>query len=182
MRETVRLDGPLGREAKAYMERGELVPDELVLGIARDALLSPSASKGFILDGFPRTVAQAEALTNILNEDGRQLNEVLYFDVGDGELIRRLAERRVCPDCGAVYNIHSDAPAVSGRCDRCSAQLEVRKDDDEETVRNRLRVYHESTEPLLGWYRGSSVPVHEVNAAGTVDQVYDRLLGILGCS
>ncbi len=102
MRETVRLDGPLGREAKAYMERGELVPDELVLGIARDALMSPSASKGFILDGFPRTVAQAEALTNILNEDGRQLNEVLYFDVGDGELIRRLAGRRVCPDGGAV--------------------------------------------------------------------------------
>ena len=181
LREAVKMGTELGREAKDYMNRGELVPDEVVLGIVRDALRSPAAGHGFILDGFPRTVAQAEGLKGILDEQERKLGPVLYFDVDEEELVRRLAGRRVCPDCGAVYNVHSDAPAVNGECDRCGGELEIREDDREETVRNRLRVYREKTEPLLSWYRRSSVPLREINASGTVDEVYQRLLEAVGC-
>ncbi len=182
LREAVKLDTPLGREARRYMERGELVPDDVMLGVARDALSSPAAEAGFILDGFPRTVPQAEGLQEIMAEQGRKLDGVIYFSVEDEELIRRLAGRRVCSDCGAVFNVYSEPPAVADRCDRCGARLEVREDDREDTVRNRLRVYRENTEPLLAWYRTSSVPLHEVNGNGTVDEVYERLLGAVGCS
>ncbi len=182
LREAVQLDSPLGRESKGYMQRGELVPDEVIIGLARNALASPSAKAGFILDGFPRTIGQAEALQAILAESGRTLDAVLYFAVLREELIRRLAGRRVCGDCGAVFNIHSDPPAIETVCDRCNGQLGIREDDEEETVLNRLDVYDENTQPLLAWYRTSSVPVHEIDAGGTVEDVYERLLKAVGCS
>lgn len=182
LREAVRENSPLGVEAKRYMDRGELVPDEVVLGIVDAALKSPDAKRGFILDGFPRNVPQAEALDAYLAQQNRALSAVVYFDVDDDELVRRLARRRVCPDCGAVFNLRAETSEVSDRCDRCGGRLEARVDDKQETVRNRLRVYHENTEPLLAWYKNGSVKLFELDAIGTVEEVHGRLLSAVGCS
>ena len=182
LREAVRENSPLGVEAKRYMDRGELVPDEVVLGIVDAALKSPDAERGFILDGFPRNVSQAEALDAYLAQQNRALSAVVYFDVDDEELVRRLARRRVCPVCGAVFNLRAETSEAGDRCDRCGGRLEARVDDKEETVRNRLRVYHENTEPLLAWYKNGSVKLFELDAVGTVEEVHGRLLSAVGCS
>lgn len=181
LREAVRQGTPLGVEAKRYMDAGELVPDEVVLGLITHALASPDAGNGFILDGFPRTVSQAEGLASLLGEKGLGLDAVVYFDVPDEELVNRLAGRRVCSACGAVYNVHTDPPNQADACDACGGKLETREDDKEETVRNRLRVYGESTAPLLDWYRESETSLRELAATGSVDAVYKELLGALGC-
>ncbi|NIN70482.1 MAG: adenylate kinase [Gemmatimonadetes bacterium] len=178
LRDAVRRGTALGDDAKRYMDAGELVPDEVVLGLVREALATPEATAGFILDGFPRTVAQAEGLQALLEERDAKLDAVVYFDVPEEELIRRLAGRRSCPSCGAVFNVHSDPPAVTGTCDNCGSKLETREDDREETVRNRLRVYHEHTRPLLRWYGEGSV-LREVAALGSVEEVYERLLAVV---
>lgn len=182
LREAVRNGTPLGREARGYMDRGELVPDGFVLGLVRDAIGSPEAADGFILDGFPRTVAQAEGLRSLLDERGLALDAVVYFVVPEEELVRRLAGRRVCPACGAVYNVHFDPPAADSICDNCGAEVVTREDDREDTVRNRLRVYRESTEPLLEWYGAGSEPLRSLTATGGVEKVFERLLGVVGCS
>ncbi|KPK65336.1 MAG: adenylate kinase [Gemmatimonas sp. SG8_38_2] len=182
LREAVRSGTALGQEAKKYMDAGELVPDEVVLGMVREVLGSPSAKKGFILDGFPRTLAQAEGLETLLADKGLRLDAVFYLGVPEEELVRRLAGRRVCSGCGAVYNVHTNASAAEGMCDSCGAALEIRDDDKEEVVRNRLRVYRENTQPLLDWYRTSATELHELVAVGSVDEVYGELLGLVGCS
>lgn len=179
LREAVRRGTPLGSDAKRYMDAGELVPDEVVLGLVHEALIAPEAGEGFILDGFPRTVAQAEGLEGLLEERELGLDAVVYFDVPEEELIKRLAGRRTCPSCGAVFNVHSDPPTVEGICDKCGSELETRKDDREETVRVRLRVYHEHTEPLLRWY-GKTAVLRKLAAVGSVDAVYDELLKVVG--
>ncbi len=181
LRDAVRRGTALGNDAKRYMDAGELVPDEVVLGLVRDALLAPEAEGGFILDGFPRTVAQAEGLQRLLEEREIGLDAVIYFDVSDEELIRRLAGRRSCPNCGAVFNIHSDPPSVAGVCDNCGTELVTREDDREETVKNRLRVYKEHTQPLLRWY-GETGVLREVAAVGSVDEVYDALARVVDLS
>ncbi|MGD2152133.1 MAG: adenylate kinase [Gemmatimonadales bacterium] len=178
LRDAVRRGTALGDDAKRYMDAGELVPDEVVLGLVREALATPQAAPGFILDGFPRTVAQAEGLEALLEERDAKLDAVVYFDVPEEELIRRLAGRRSCPNCGAVFNVHSDPPAVAETCDGCGSKLETREDDREDTVRNRLRVYHEHTEPLLRWYGEGSV-LREVAAVGSVEEVYEKLLAVV---
>jgi adenylate kinase len=182
LREAVRRDTPLGREAKRHMDAGELVPDEVVLGLVREILGLLAADRGFVLDGFPRTIAQAEGLEVILSERGMALDAVIYLAVPEEELVRRLSGRRVCTACGAVYNVHTDAPSVVEQCDRCGGRLAIREDDKEETVRKRLRVYRESTKPVLEWYRGSSASLLELAATGSVAEVHGRLLGALGCS
>jgi adenylate kinase len=181
LRDAVRRGTPLGAEARRYMDAGELVPDEVVLGLIRDALASSDTGSGFILDGFPRTVSQAEGLASLLGEKDLDLDAVVYFDVPEEELVNRLAGRRVCSACGAVYNVHSDPPSLADACDACGGTLEIREDDKEKTVRNRLRVYGESTAPLLDWYRGSETSLRELAATGSVDGVYKELLGALGC-
>lgn len=180
LREAVRNGTPVGREAQGYMDRGELVPDEVVTRIVTQALERPEASSGFVLDGFPRTTAQAQALDEYLARQGRTLDAVVYFDLPERELILRLTGRRVCPSCGANYNVHASPPRQTESCDRCGAQLVTRSDDDEATVRQRLKVYERSTSPLVDRYRRSQVAFHRLDGLGSVDEIQDRLRATLG--
>ncbi len=182
LREAVRNETNLGLEARKYMDAGELVPDEVVLGLVRDALAAPEAREGFMLDGFPRTIAQAEGLQTLLSESGVELDSVVYFDVPEEDLVRRLSGRRVCTGCGAVYNAYFDPPATEGVCDKCGGELETRADDREETVRNRLRVYRESTAPLLDWYENSQVELRKLEAVGSLEEVFAKVLSVVDCS
>lgn len=166
----------LGREAQRYMDAGELVPDDVILGMMREALSSGEASRGFLLDGFPRTVAQAEGLDRLLGGLDRSLTAVVNLEVADDEIVRRLSSRRVCGDCGAV------APAGAGSgetCGACGGELKRRPDDEPETVRRRLEVYREETEPVLAWYEASDTPVVRVRGTGEVDDVQDRVVEAL---
>ena len=153
LREAVAAGTPLGREAKGYMDRGALVPDDVIVRMMGERLGRPDAKRGFILDGFPRTIAQAEALGKLLKDLGQTLDTVVYFDVSEPELLRRLTGRRVCRKCGHTYHLVSNPPKRPGVCDACGSELYQREDDTEVTVRNRLEVYRRQTSPLLDYYR-----------------------------
>jgi adenylate kinase len=172
----------LGRRAKPYMDRGDLVPDELILDMMEKRMSEPEAQRGLALDGFPRTVAQAEALERRLTGIGQHLDAVIYLDVPEQELLRRLSGRRTCSQCSAIYQIQTMAPKVEGVCDKCGGKLIQREDEKEEVVRNRLRVYAEQTQPLLDYYRGVDL-LHEIDGTIGVDNVtaaIKRLLNGLG--
>jgi adenylate kinase len=162
LREAAAAGTPLGREAKGYMDRGALVPDDVIIRMIAERLRQPDARGGFLLDGFPRTIAQAEGLERLLKDLGQPLDRVVYFDVSEPELLRRLTGRRVCRACQAAFHLVSAPPKAAGVCDRCGGALYQREDDSEATVRNRLGVYARQTAPLLDWYRGrgllASVP------------------------
>lgn len=143
----------LGLEAKSYMDRGALVPDEVVVGLVAERLEAPDATKGFILDGFPRTLAQAEALERMLKDRDLAVERVIYFEVSERELLRRLTGRRVCRQCQTAYQLVSAPPKREGWCDRCGGELYQREDDSEAAVRRRLEVYAAQTKPLLEYYR-----------------------------
>ncbi|MFW6206767.1 MAG: adenylate kinase [Gemmatimonadota bacterium] len=167
----------MGRRAAEFMDAGELVPDEVILGIVREALERREAAGGYVLDGFPRTLPQARGLDEILTGRGESLDRMVYLNVPEEELVRRLSSRRVCEACGTVT-----ANARTGEAcpvDGCNGQLVQREDDRPETVRRRLEVYREQTRPVLEWYRESEVPVEEVDGTGSVETVTDRLLGRL---
>lgn len=153
LRAEVREGTPLGTEAKGYMESGALVPDDLIIRMMEERLKLLGATTGYILDGFPRTLAQAEALDQMLARIGHTLNAVVNLEVPDPELIRRLTGRRVCPNCSAVYHIDTMQPTEAGICDVCGAALIQRKDDQIEAITNRLTVYTAQTEPLIAYYR-----------------------------
>jgi adenylate kinase len=153
LREAVAAGTLLGIEAKRYMDQGALVPDETIVGAMKERLARADAARGFILDGFPRTIGQAEALAQMLKDLGQELQAVVYLDVPDGELLRRLTGRRVCRQCGTTFNVVSAPPTVPDVCDRCGGGLYQREDDSEATVGNRLRVYARQTAPLLEYYR-----------------------------
>ena len=153
LREAVANGTRLGREAKTYMDRGVLVPDDVIVGLIAERLAQPDAKRGFILDGFPRTIPQADALERLLGELGVSLDRVVYFDVADAELVRRLTGRRSCPKCQSTFHIVSNPPMRENVCDRCGSALVQREDDREATVRKRLQVYAEQTAPLLDRYR-----------------------------
>lgn len=176
LRAARRAGTEMGRRAAEYMDAGELVPDEVILGIVREALDRPEAADGWVLDGFPRTPAQAEGLTEILDERSESLDAVLYLDVPEEELVRRLSGRRVCEDCGLVTHL-DDLPEEGdgGRCPDCGGELVQREDDRPGTVRRRLEVYREQTRPVLSRYRSAEVPVHEVDGTGPVERVTGRL-------
>ena len=154
LRDAAAAGTPLGREAKGYMDRGALVPDDVIVRMIAERLRRPDAGAGFLLDGFPRTIAQAEALERLLKDLGRPLDRVVYFDVSEPELLRRLTGRRVCRNCQTAFHLVSAPPKTPGVCDRCGGELYQRDDDSEATVRNRLAVYARQTSPLLDWYRG----------------------------
>ena len=153
LREAVAAGTPLGREAKRHMDSGGLVPDGVVIGLVAERLSQPDAKAGFVLDGFPRTAAQAEALDRMLSERGTPLNRVVFFDVARPELLRRLTGRRVCLQCGSTFHLVSAPPRAPGRCDKCGGELYQREDDAETAVARRLDVYASQTEPLLAYYR-----------------------------
>ena len=150
----------LGKKAKEYMDKGMLVPDELVIGLLTSRLDEQDCiENGFLLDGFPRTLSQAEALQEYLSSKGITLDKVINIDVDDDEIMSRALNRRTCsnPECKEIYNMRDNPPKVEGVCDKCGAPLFIRDDDNEETVANRLKVYHEQTEPLIKFYEGQGV-------------------------
>ena len=179
LRDAVARRTPLGLEAARRMDRGLLVPDDVMIELVRGRLGRPDAALGFVLDGFPRTVPQADALERMLAERGEWLSVVLYLAMPEARLIRRLTARRECPVCQRAYNLDTAPPRDGRHCDdHPGVELVQRADDAEETVRRRLEVYHEQTAPLVEYYRRRG-RLTEVGADGTTDEVYRRLLGAL---
>ncbi len=168
----------LGKKAQEYMDKGQLVPDEIILGMVKERLSQPDCERGFILDGFPRTVAQAEALDRILAEMGKELNFALALIVPDELLVERLTGRRTCKNCGMMYHIKYKPPKVEGKCDVCGGQLYQRADDNEETVRNRLMVYHEQTAPLIEYYKNKGI-LREIDGSKSIEEITQQLISIL---
>ncbi len=177
-RENIKNNTELGAKAKTYMDKGELVPDELVVSLVVDRLAKDDCAKGFILDGFPRTLPQADALTKALEDAESGIDYALNIDCPDEFIINRMAGRRVCPGCGASYHLVNVPPKKEGVCDVCGAELIQREDDNPETIANRLRVYHEQTQPLIDYYADQKVLE---NVDGTIGRdnvfaVLDKLL------
>ncbi len=174
LREAVAAKTPLGLEAKRHMDSGGLVPDEVVIGLVGERLAQPDAKAGVVLDSFPRTVAQAEALDALFARTGISLDRVIYFNVSRDELLRRLTGRRVCRACGRTFHLVSAPPKVAGKCDACGGELYQRADDSEATVATRLDVYQKQTSPLLAYYRGRNL-LAEVAGEGSVAQVAEAI-------
>lgn len=170
LREAVAAGTPLGTEAKRFMDQGALVPDAVIIGLIAERLGRPDAARGFILDGFPRTIGQAEALGGLLKDLGCPLDGVVNFEVSEPELIRRLTGRRVCRACGHSFHVVSNPPKRDGVCDACGGELYQRSDDSEATVRNRLEVYRRQTSPLLDYYRERGL-LTSVSGEGRIDDI-----------
>jgi len=170
LRAAVKEGTPMGLKAKECMDSGALVPDDVVVGIVRERLQQGDCAKGFILDGFPRTVPQADALSETLQQLGKEIDAAIALTVDTEALVERLAGRRTCPVCDAGYHLKYDPPREDSICTKCGAQLVQRDDDKEETVRNRMQVYAEQTQPLLDYYSKSGVLV-EVDGMNSIDEV-----------
>ncbi|GIN22803.1 MAG TPA: adenylate kinase [Bacillus bacterium] len=168
----------LGMQAKSFMDKGELVPDEVTIGIVRERLSKADCDNGFLLDGFPRTVPQAEALENILSELGRKIDYVINIQVDQEILMERLTGRRICKSCGATYHLVFNPPAETGTCDRCGGGLYQRPDDNEETVQNRLEVNVKQTQPLLDFYQDKGY-LKNINGQQHIDQVFSDIDSLL---
>jgi adenylate kinase len=178
LREAVGNGSELGREAKSYMERGELVPNELICGVIAERLDSGDADDGFLLDGFPRTIGQAEMLEAALDERGRSLTAALLIDAPDDEVIRRLSGRRTCVKAGHVYHVEFDPPKHEGVCDQDGSRLVQRDDDKPETIRKRLSEYHSQTEPLIDWYEERGV-LRRFDGTLSPDEIHSRIRATL---
>lgn len=178
LRDSVQKKTSLGVQAKGFMDRGELVPDEVVIGLVREKLNSAECRNGFLLDGFPRTVPQADQLGTLLDSKGNSLDRVLYFTLSKDEIVRRISGRRSCPQCKAVYHIQAIPPKKDGICDVCGTVLIQRNDDKPETIESRLAVYHEQTAPLIEYYEGQNL-LSELEGSGAVNDVQRRLLALL---
>lgn len=177
LREAVRKGTELGKLAKSYMDRGELVPDDVMIGLIEDVLRN--CENPVIMDGFPRTLPQAEAFDKLLDKLNFELRKVVLFDVPDEEIVKRLSARRVCPKCGAVYNMLYNPPKNDEICDVCGTKLIQRDDDRPETIRRRLEVYRRDTEPLIDYYRQKGL-LAVVDGTGKVDEITGRIVQVLG--
>ncbi|MEO0251988.1 MAG: adenylate kinase [candidate division WOR-3 bacterium] len=175
LRESVSKGTTLGEIARVYMERGELVPDDIIIGLVREKIIDLDE---FVLDGFPRNVNQAEGLDRLLDSLGKRITAAIYFEVPDQEVKRRLLARRVCPECKRIYNIITDPPSEDELCDKCKVKLIIRSDDNEETIENRLKVYHEQTKPLLNYYESRGILI-KIDGSGTPEQVYRNILEVV---
>ena len=178
-RANIKQGTELGKKAKTYMDAGELVPDELVCDLVVDRIQQDDCTEGFILDGFPRTIPQAEALTNALNAIEQKMEYALNIDVPDENIIHRMAGRRACVGCGATYHVEFNPPKVTDVCDVCGEELILRDDDKPETVKNRLNVYHEQTKPLIDYYEKQGI-VHTIDGTQTMEEVFSDIRKILG--
>ncbi len=174
LRENVKAGTQLGMDARSYMEKGLLVPDGVIISMIEQRLSKLDCNNGFILDGFPRTVAQADALGSLLSKMGLKLNACVYIEVPEEDLIKRISGRRVCNSCGESYHVFFNKPASENVCDKCGAALIHRKDDHEETVRNRLKVYHNETHPLLDYYLNRGI-VLKVDGTGDINDIFTRI-------
>lgn len=179
LRAAVKAGSPLGQQAKQYMDRGALVPDGVIIGLVGERLRQPDCTAGYILDGFPRTVAQAEALERTLASLGSSLDGVLSLEVPTEELVQRIAGRRTCRNCGAMYHVRFSPSRTDGRCDACGGPTYQREDDREETVRQRLEVYAAQTAPLVHFYEGRGL-LRRVPGTGEVPEVFRRITAALG--
>ncbi len=178
LREAVANGSELGKQAKEYMDAGELVPDELINNVIAERLDSGEAHDGFLLDGFPRTIGQAEMLEETLNGRGRQLTGALLIEAPDDDVVQRLSGRRTCAKGGHIYHVDFDPPKNDGVCDQDGSRLIQRDDDRPETVRKRLSVYHEQTEPLIEWYTDKGL-LSRFDGTRTPDEVHDRIRATL---
>jgi adenylate kinase len=176
LRQAVREGTPMGKKAKEYMERGDLVPDDVILGIVGETLGKPEYAKGVILDGVVRTVPQAEGMKKVLKGLGRKLDAVLCFEIDNEEIVQRLSGRTVCEKCQTPYTGRN----AGDTCDKCGGTLVRRKDDEPDAIRNRLSVYDQQTAPVFNWYKQDGTTVATVNATGAVDDVSRRALKALG--
>lgn len=179
LREAVRKRTPLGEQAKAYMEQGKLVPDEIVIGIIKERLGAGDCEKGAIFDGFPRTVIQAEALDRMMEGLGKRVDAVIDIEVSDEEVLQRLTGRRTCRNCGAMYHVVFNPPRREGVCDLCGGELYQRDDDKEETIKNRLKIYREQTAPLKAYYEKKGI-LKKVKGEAPIEEVEGEILRVLG--
>ncbi len=179
LRAAVAAGTPLGKEAKSYMDKGELVPDRVVLGMVEERLKQDDCKKGYILDGFPRNTAQAEALDKMLGSLGMSLSAALSVDVPFDDLMKRLTGRRTCKACGQMYNVYFNPSKKEGTCDKCGGALFQRDDDKEETIKKRLEVYNAQTAPLIDYYRKKGI-LGSVNGTGSIDEIFRTVCNSLG--
>ncbi len=178
-RANIKNNTPLGAEAKKYMDEGKLVPDELTVRILLDRVAQDDCKNGYVLDGFPRTIVQADVLKEELTKLGEKIDFAVNVDVPDENIIKRMSGRRSCPKCGATYHIEFIPPKTEGICDNCGSALVQRDDDKEETVKNRLNVYHEQTQPLIDYYEKEGV-LKNVDGTKAMEEVFAAITAILG--
>ncbi|NLC50950.1 MAG: adenylate kinase [Firmicutes bacterium] len=178
LRTAVKNKTPLGRKAKEYMDRGELVPDQIVVGLVKERLQKPDAAKGGLLDGFPRTVVQADELEKVLQELGQKIAAVINIRVDEEELVQRLSGRRICRECGSTYHLKFNPSKVRNVCDRCGGEFYQRDDDTIETVKNRLSVYKEQTAPLIAYYEEKN-QIYHIDGSEDIEAVFANICSIL---
>jgi len=175
LRGAVKQGTPVGLKAKSYMDAGDLVPDDVIIGVVKERLTEPDCKDGYIFDGMPRTIAQAEAL----DKQGVLIDAVLSVEVPDEEILKRLGGRRTCPDCGMIFHVSTKPPKEEGICDACGSALVIRKDDDPETILNRLITYHKETEPLKDYYEAQG-KLKTMDGVGNVDDTVATMSKVLG--
>ena len=178
LRGAIKAGTPMGMEAKKYMDEGKLVPDSTIIGVIKDRLSQADCKKGFILDGFPRTIAQAEALEELMKEMGIKLDKVISLNVPDELIVGRVTGRKVCPACGASFHVEFNPPKVDGKCDYCNGELITRKDDNEATVTKRLAEYHSQTAPLFDFYKSRNLLV-DIDGTKDVKTITKEIFAIL---
>ena len=178
-RANIKAGTELGKKAKSYMDQGLLVPDSLTVDLLMDRIRQADCKDGYILDGFPRTIPQAESLKKALSDKGEALDFAVNVDVPDENIVARMSGRRACPKCGATYHIAYAAPKKEGVCDKCGAELILRDDDKPETVANRLKVYHDQTQPLIDYYTKENI-LHTVDGTQDMEKVFADIVKILG--
>lgn len=179
LRAAVKAGTELGKTAKKHMDAGELVPDSVVIGIIEERLKEPDTKNGYILDGFPRTIAQAEALDKILKKLGSQVDHVISIEVPDDELINRLAGRWTCRNCGQMYHEKNKPPKKQGVCDECGGELYQRDDDKIETIKERLKTYHAQTSPLIDYYKGKNL-LRPIDGRGGIGDIFSKIKQVVG--
>lgn len=180
LRKAVADQTPLGQKAKEYMDKGELVPDNVVIRMVEERLGAPDCREGFLLDGFPRTVVQADALKDVLDKMGKKLDLVLNIDVSEEEIVKRLTGRRTCRECYQIYHLDYNPPQNEGQCDACGGELYQRDDDKVETIRRRLEVYKNQTDPLISYYDDRGLLQNIQGTGGTPDEVFEKIKAVIG--